>query len=91
MSKARLVITAVTIENRPVAEVVTTYGVSRSWIYELLARYRDEGEAALEPKFRRPHTSPGATPPRSSSWSYACANSSPKTVTTPAPRPSPGT
>jgi transposase InsO family protein len=63
MSKARLVITAVTVEKRPIAEVVATYGVSRSWLYELLARYRDEGEAAFEPKWRRPHTSPGATPP----------------------------
>lgn len=63
MSKARLVITAVTVEKRPVAEVVTAYGVSRSWVYELLARYRDEGEAAFTPRSRRPHTSPGATPP----------------------------
>ena len=63
MSKARLVITAVTIEHRPVAEVAASYGVSRSWIYELLARHRDEGETAFEPRSRRPHTSPGATPP----------------------------
>ena len=62
MSKARLVITAVTVENRPVAEVVADYGVSRSWVYELLARYRDEGEAAFEPRSKRPHTIPGATP-----------------------------
>ena len=63
MSRARLVITAVTIEKRPVAEVVAAYGVSRSWIYELLARYREEGEAALEPRSRAPKTSPHATPP----------------------------
>jgi transposase len=62
VSKARLVITAVTVENRPVAEVVADYGVARSWVYELLARYRDEGEAAFEPRSQRPHTSPGATP-----------------------------
>src|SRR3954447_22480139 len=62
MSKARLVITAVTVEKRPVAEVVTAYGVSRSWVYELLARYRDEGEAAFEPRSRAPKTSPSATP-----------------------------
>jgi transposase len=62
VSKARLVITAVTVENRPVTEVVADYGVARSWVYELLARYRDEGEAAFEPRSRRPHTSPGATP-----------------------------
>ena len=61
MSKARLVITAVTVENRPVAEVVADYGVARSWLYELLARYRAEGEAAFEPRSRRPHTTPGAT------------------------------
>jgi transposase InsO family protein len=61
MSKARLVITAVITENRPVAEVAATYGVSRSWLYELLARYKLEGEAALEPRSRRPHTSPRAT------------------------------
>ena len=63
MSKARLVITAVVVEKRPVAEVVATYGVSRSRLYELLARYRDEGEAAFEPRSRAPKTSPRATPP----------------------------
>src|SRR6478609_7789444 len=62
MSKARLVITAVTLEKRPVAEVAATYGVARSWIYELLTRYRDEGEAAFEPRSKAPKTSPGATP-----------------------------
>ena len=60
MSKARLVITAVVTENRPVAEVASAYGVSRSWIYELLARYREEGQAAFEPRSRRPRTSPTA-------------------------------
>jgi transposase InsO family protein len=63
MSKARLVITAITIEKRPVAEVAATYGVSRSWLYELLARHRAEGETAFEPRSRAPKTSPGATPP----------------------------
>jgi hypothetical protein len=36
--------------------------VARSWVYELLARYRQEGESAFEPRSRRPRTSPGATP-----------------------------
>jgi transposase InsO family protein len=58
MSKARLVITAVTIEKRPVSEVARSYGVARSWIYTLLARYQAEGEAAFEPRSRRPKTSP---------------------------------
>ncbi len=60
MSKARLVITAVVTEKRPVSEVARDYGVARSWIYALLARYRAEGEAAFEPRSRRPKTSPGA-------------------------------
>jgi transposase InsO family protein len=56
-----LVITAVVVEKRPVREVAVDYGVSRSWIYELVARYRDEGDAAFEPRSRRPKTSPNAT------------------------------
>jgi transposase InsO family protein len=62
MSKARLVITAIEVEGRSPAEVVAAYGVSRSWLYELLARYRAEGDAAFEPRSRRPHSSPAATP-----------------------------
>jgi transposase InsO family protein len=62
VSKARLVITAALVEGRPVAEVAAAYGVARSWIYELLARYRAEGEAAFEPRSRRPRTSPKAIP-----------------------------
>jgi transposase InsO family protein len=60
MSKARLVITAVTVEKRPVSEVARAYGVARSWIYTLLARYQADGEAAFEPRSRRPKTSPNA-------------------------------
>ena len=60
MSKARLVITAVTVEKRPVSEVARTYGVARSWVCTLLARYRAEGEAAFEPRSRRPRSSPSA-------------------------------
>lgn len=63
MSKARLVITAVVVEGRSVIEVAAEYSVSRSWLYELLARYRTEGQAAFEPRSKRPHCSPTATPP----------------------------
>ena len=62
MSKARLVITAVRLEKRPVAEVVAAYGVSRAWVYKLLARYDSEGEAAFQPRSKRPRSSPTATP-----------------------------
>src|SRR5215469_5407120 len=60
MSKARLVITAVTIEKRSVGEVARTCEIARSWVCALLARYRAEGEAAFEPRSRRPRTSPAA-------------------------------
>ena len=62
MSKARLVITAVTVEHRPVAEVAASYRLSRQWIYKLLARYRAEGDAAFEPRSRRPHRQPTSLP-----------------------------
>jgi len=62
VSKARLVITAVVVEGRPVAQVAADYGVSRQWIYKLLARYRVEGEEAFEPHSRRPHNQPTAIP-----------------------------
>jgi transposase InsO family protein len=62
VSKARLVITAVVVEGRPVAHVAADYGVSRQWIYKLLARYRVEGEEAFEPHPRRPHNQPTAIP-----------------------------
>jgi transposase InsO family protein len=60
MSKARLVITAVVIEGRSQGEVARAYGVSQGWISRLVARYRAEGEAAFEPRSRRPLTSPAA-------------------------------
>ncbi len=60
MSKARLVLTAVILEHRQQAEVARSYGVSEGWVSKLVARYRAEGDAAVEPRSRRPHTSPTA-------------------------------
>jgi len=62
MSLSRLLITSVVVENRSVRDVARTYGVSPSWLYELLARYRREGEAVFKPRSRRPKTSPTAVP-----------------------------
>lgn len=62
MTLNRLLITSVVVENRPVRDVAAQYGVSESWLYELLARYRAQGEAAFEPRSRRPHTVPTKTP-----------------------------
>jgi transposase InsO family protein len=63
MSKARLVIAALFVEHQSAAEVAARYGVHRAWVYKLKARYEAEGDAALEPRSRRPKTSPTATPP----------------------------
>src|ERR1700742_835045 len=63
MSKARLVVTAVIVEKRPVSEVAKSYAVARSWVYTLLDRYRAEGDAAFEPRSRRPKNSPTVTAP----------------------------
>jgi transposase InsO family protein len=62
MSKARLVITAVVVEGRSQSAIAREYGVSQGWISRLVARYRLEGEAAFEPRSRRPHTSPTRLP-----------------------------
>ena len=63
MSKARLIITAVVVEGRSQAEVARSYGVSKGWVSKLLARYREVGEEAFEPRSRRPKSNPNATPP----------------------------
>ncbi len=62
-SKARLVITALFVDHQSPAEVAARYGVHRAWVYKLKARYEAEGEAALEPRSRRPKTSPAALTP----------------------------
>src|SRR5262249_47001777 len=62
-SKARLVITAVVLEGRTQGEVARQYGVSQGWVSRLVARYRAEGEAAFEPRSRRPKASPTAVSP----------------------------
>ena len=62
MSKRKLVITAV-LAGSSQSEVARSYGVSQGWISRLMKAYRLEGEIVFEPRSRRPHTSPGATPP----------------------------
>ncbi|MEJ7635926.1 helix-turn-helix domain-containing protein [Aeromicrobium sp.] len=62
MSKARLVITAITVQGLSQAQAARTYGLSEAWVSRLMARYRVDGEAAFEPRSRRPKTAPAATP-----------------------------
>jgi transposase InsO family protein len=58
MSLARLVVTAIYVEGRNKSEVAREYRVSRRWVQKLAARYDAEGEAAFEPRSRRPLSSP---------------------------------
>jgi transposase InsO family protein len=59
---ARYLVEAHVVEGRSVSELAAAHGVHRSWIYKLLARYRDGGYEALEPRSRRPRSCKHATP-----------------------------
>ncbi len=58
MELAGYVVNAVLLEGRSVAEVASDQDMSKSWLYELLARYREGGEEALKPLSRQPRRSP---------------------------------
>ena len=62
MSKARLVITALVEGGMTQAEAASAYCVSEGWVSKLMARYRAEGQAAYQPRSRRPKSSPTAIP-----------------------------
>jgi len=59
---ARYVVDAVLLEGRSAREVAQAHGISKSWIYELIGRYRQGGYEALEPRSRRPKSCKHATP-----------------------------
>jgi transposase InsO family protein len=59
---ARYVVDAVVLEGRSAREVARAHGISKSWIYELLARYRSGGYEALQPRSRRPRSCTHETP-----------------------------
>jgi len=63
MELAGYLVSAVTLEGRSVREVAAEHGVSKTWLYELLARQRELGEAAFVPGSRRPKSSPGRVSP----------------------------
>src|SRR2546421_6824480 len=43
-------------------EVARAHGISKSWIYELIKRYRTGGYDALEPRSKRPRSCKHETP-----------------------------
>jgi transposase InsO family protein len=52
----RYVVDAVLLEGRSAREVAEAHGISKTWIYELIGRYRSGGYEALEPRSRRPRS-----------------------------------
>jgi len=60
VDKGRFLVEAHLQEGRPVLELAAAHGVHYSWIYRLLARYREEGGEGLTPRSRRPKSSPNA-------------------------------
>ena len=54
----QMVVDAVVLEGRSLRDVARTYGVSKSWVAELVKRYREGGEAALAPRSQRPRSNP---------------------------------
>jgi transposase InsO family protein len=61
VSLAHLVVTAVRVQGRSKSEVARDYRVSRGWVRELVKRFDAEGDAGLEPRSRRPRSSPHRT------------------------------
>jgi transposase InsO family protein len=58
MQLARFLVEAVVLGRQSPNQLVRQHPISRSWFYELLARYRRDGPAALEPKPHRPSRCP---------------------------------
>jgi helix-turn-helix protein len=87
--KRRLVITAV-LAGASRNEVAGNYHVSRGWISRLMARYRAKGEAAIEPRSRRPYTSPNATAHEVIDLALRLRKELTEPVTTPAQTPCAG-
>lgn len=63
MGMPQLVVAAVLVEGRSKSEVARDFGVSRRWVITLVQRYLAEGESGLQPRSRRPATSPQRTGP----------------------------
>src|ERR1700746_3624881 len=58
MQLGRFLVEAVVFGKQSPNQLAREYGISRSWLFELLARYRRDGPAALEPRSHRPAACP---------------------------------
>jgi len=62
MSRARVAVLQIVSNQLSVTQAAAEYGISRRHLHRLVARYRGGGLDALEPRSRRPKTTPIATP-----------------------------
>ena len=62
MSKSRVIVLSVVVQGLSKAEAARRYDVSWQWVHTLVKRFERGGLDALEPRSRRPHLSPNATP-----------------------------
>ncbi|NEN07957.1 helix-turn-helix domain-containing protein, partial [Diaminobutyricibacter tongyongensis] len=58
MSRARVAVLKIVSKQLTVTAAAAEYGFSRRHLHRLLARYRDAGLDAVEPRSRAPLTSP---------------------------------
>src|SRR5438128_5522876 len=63
MDLAGYVVNAVLVEGRSVKDGCEAHDISRSWLYELIARYRELGDDRLKLLSRRPRSSPTRVAP----------------------------
>jgi len=62
MDLGRFLVEAVVLGGAKPSELIRTHPISESWLFRLLARYRAGGPEALQPRSRRPKSSPRQTP-----------------------------
>src|SRR5260370_27711396 len=63
MDLGRFLVDAVVLGGASPTELARSHPISESWLFRLLARYRAGGYPALEPRSRRPKSSPRQTSP----------------------------
>jgi transposase InsO family protein len=61
--KNQIIVASVVSQGLGVRATAKKYGVSPAWVSTLVSRYRAEGPTAFEPRSKRPHANPKATPP----------------------------
>ena len=62
-SKSQVIVLTLLHEHLTPTQAAVRFGVSRQWIYDLLARYKTGGLEALEPGSRKPHSNPHTLSP----------------------------